>query len=102
MILPIVNFFHFSSRFERKYHVPTSPLLSLQWWRICLDEAQIVGGATTEVANMAQKLASVHRWAISGTPAQRGLSGTVNRSNCNLRLKQKQRVNSLFIFFIFF
>ncbi|XP_044732242.1 E3 ubiquitin-protein ligase SHPRH [Chrysoperla carnea] len=62
-----------SMRFEKKYHVGTSPLLSLEWWRICLDEAQLVEGATSNVANMARKLNAVHKWAVSGTPAQRGI-----------------------------
>ena len=47
-----------------------SPLLSIQFWRICLDEAQMVEGATTRAAEMVRKLDSLHRWCVTGTPIQ--------------------------------
>jgi hypothetical protein len=50
-----------------------SLLLRFQWWRICLDEAQEVENSTTKAAEMALKLSTVHRWAVTGTPVHRGL-----------------------------
>lgn len=32
------------------------------WWRVALDEAQMVGSGLGAVATMAQRLSSVHRW----------------------------------------
>lgn len=52
--------------------IPT-PLTRLWWWRVCLDEAQMVESSTAKAAEMASKLAARHRWCITGTPLSRGL-----------------------------
>jgi SNF2 family DNA or RNA helicase len=58
---------------QRKiYRVVPSPLLSINWWRICLDEAQRVETPTAASAKMALKLYAEHRWCVSGTPVGRG------------------------------
>ena len=49
-----------------------SPLLSLQWWRVVIDEAQMVESGTAKAAAMALRLHARHRWAVSGTPMGRG------------------------------
>ena len=41
--------------------IPT-PLTRLRWWRVCLDEAQMVESTTAKAAEMALKLQTVHRW----------------------------------------
>ena len=58
-------------RAPRKYHLPKSPLAKLQFWRVCLDEAQMVESTTANAAEMAQKLRAVNRWAVTGTPIGR-------------------------------
>ena len=68
-----------SSRAERSrrvaptYMPPTSPLLAVQFWRLCLDEAQMVEGSTTRAAEMARKFRAVHRWCVTGTPIQKSI-----------------------------
>ncbi|KAA6428442.1 MAG: hypothetical protein FRX49_01318, partial [Trebouxia sp. A1-2] len=57
-----------SLRRAKKYVVPESPLLSVSWWRVVLDEAQMVGTGLSSVAVMAGRLHSTHRWAVTGTP----------------------------------
>lgn len=42
------------------------------WWRVALDEAQMVGVGFSAVAVMACRLSSVHRWCVTGTPIGTG------------------------------
>ena len=52
--------------------IPTA-LTRLRWWRVCLDEAQMVDNPSSPVSAMAAHLRAVHRWAITGTPMSHGL-----------------------------
>lgn len=61
-----------AQRKRKRYRVVPSPLLKIQWWRVCLDEAQRVETPTAKSAQMALKLSAVHRWCVSGTPVGRG------------------------------
>ncbi|TKA64227.1 hypothetical protein B0A55_11542, partial [Friedmanniomyces simplex] len=54
-------------RFDRK----RSPLVQIQWWRICLDEAQMVESGVTAAARVACRLPRIHSWAVSGTPLRK-------------------------------
>ncbi|XP_061700946.1 E3 ubiquitin-protein ligase SHPRH isoform X3 [Syngnathoides biaculeatus] len=60
-------------RNQKRYMAVPSPLVAVEWWRVCLDEAQMVECPTAKAAEMALRLASVNRWCVSGTPVQRGL-----------------------------
>ncbi|KAM3871435.1 E3 ubiquitin-protein ligase SHPRH [Diretmus argenteus] len=60
-------------RNQKRYMAVPSPLVAVEWWRVCLDEAQMVECTTAKAAEMALRLASVNRWCVSGTPVQRGL-----------------------------
>ena len=63
-----------SSRHSKRYAVTPTPLTQVVWWRICLDEAQLVdGGSVTKAADMASRLVGVNRWCVSGTPFSRGI-----------------------------
>ena len=57
-------------RAESTAHL-VSPLLSLEWWRVVIDEAQMVESGTAKAAAMALRLHAVNRWAVSGTPMGR-------------------------------
>ncbi len=59
-------------RRRKKYRVVPSPLLSIHFWRVCIDEAQRVETTTTKAAKMALKLNADHFWAVSGTPIGHG------------------------------
>ncbi|KAL4857890.1 E3 ubiquitin-protein ligase [Chlorella vulgaris] len=60
-------------RGRKKYHIMPTPLTRLRWWRVCLDEAQMVESSTAKAAKMAMQLEAVHRWCVTGTPMSRGL-----------------------------
>ncbi|XP_076948485.1 uncharacterized protein LOC143620741 [Bidens hawaiensis] len=57
-------------RYQKKYPVVPTLLTRIFWWRLCLDEAQMVEGKTT-ATEMAMRLHAMYRWCITGTPIQR-------------------------------
>lgn len=65
----------FSLRHQRKYSAPKSSLTRVKWWRLCLDEAQTVETPTSKVSEMAKKLMAEFRWAVTGTPISKEISG---------------------------
>lgn len=58
----------------RKYERKRSPLVLLDWWRVCLDEAQMVESGVSAAARVACRLPRVHSWAVSGTPLKKNLA----------------------------
>ncbi|QCE00806.1 E3 ubiquitin-protein ligase SHPRH [Vigna unguiculata] len=60
-------------RFQKRYPVIPTLLTRIYWWRVCLDEAQMVESNTTASTEMALRLHSKYRWCITGTPIQRKL-----------------------------
>lgn len=51
-------------KFERK----RSPLVQIFWFRVCLDEAQMVEPGVTAAAKVARRLNRQHSWCVTGTP----------------------------------
>ena len=45
---------------KRFMNVP-SPLICIEWWRVCLDEAQMVHNTTSNCAEMANRLEAINR-----------------------------------------
>ncbi|XP_017135922.1 E3 ubiquitin-protein ligase SHPRH isoform X1 [Drosophila miranda] len=54
-------------RHQQRYMRPSCPLLMVNWWRVCLDEAQMVESTTSHAAEMVRMLPAVNRWAVTGT-----------------------------------
>lgn len=59
-----------SRRHERVYERQISPLVKMLWWRVCLDEAQMIESGVTQAAAVARVLPRVNAWAITGTPVK--------------------------------
>ena len=53
---------------KNNYTAIQSPLLHCEWWRIVLDEAQMVRSITSVPAKLVSKLYRVHAWCSSGSP----------------------------------
>ncbi|KAL0316994.1 UNVERIFIED_CONTAM: E3 ubiquitin-protein ligase SHPRH [Sesamum angustifolium] len=60
-------------RYKKRYPVVPTLLTRVFWWRICLDEAQMVEGNAAAATELALRLHAKHRWCITGTPIQRKL-----------------------------
>ncbi|CAN1138472.1 E3 ubiquitin-protein ligase SHPRH [Linum perenne] len=60
-------------RFQKRYPVIPTRLTRIFWWRLCLDEAQMVESNGAAATEMALRLSAKHRWCVTGTPIQRKL-----------------------------
>ncbi|KXT00986.1 hypothetical protein AC578_8198 [Pseudocercospora eumusae] len=58
-------------RHARRHERRRSPLVQIEWWRVVLDEAQMVESGVTAAARVACRLPRVHSWAVSGTPLRK-------------------------------
>ncbi|KAF8938446.1 SNF2 family N-terminal domain-containing protein [Dissophora ornata] len=68
------NRFDRPRRHERQYIPRKSPFILIDWWRVCLDEAQMIEGASvSQAAAMTFLIPRVMSWAISGTPIRRNV-----------------------------
>jgi E3 ubiquitin-protein ligase SHPRH len=61
------------TRGERVRRRLKSPLVQLSWWRVCVDEAQMVEDWKTNTATVARLIPRVNAWAITGTPVKGGV-----------------------------
>ncbi|KNA96185.1 hypothetical protein FOXG_01479 [Fusarium oxysporum f. sp. lycopersici 4287] len=59
-----------SRRHARVYDRPRSPLVQISWWRVCLDEAQMIESGYSQAAKVARVLPRINAWGITGTPVK--------------------------------
>ncbi|KAI5289470.1 hypothetical protein KEM52_000779, partial [Ascosphaera acerosa] len=60
-------------RHKKKNPLRRSPLVQISWWRVCLDEAQMVESGVTQCARVARLIPRVNAWAVTGTPLRKDL-----------------------------
>ncbi|MCJ1471859.1 hypothetical protein MMC13_000500 [Lambiella insularis] len=58
-------------RHGKKYERRQSPLVRIDWWRVVLDECQMVESGISNAARVAQLVPRQNAWAVSGTPLKR-------------------------------
>lgn len=62
-----------SLRKKKRHMTLSSPLTMIKFWRVCLDEAQMVETPTNQCTKMVKTLTTTHRWAITGTPIEKSI-----------------------------
>ncbi|OAL49207.1 hypothetical protein IQ07DRAFT_569576 [Pyrenochaeta sp. DS3sAY3a] len=60
-------------RNQKRYKRRESPLVGISWWRVCLDEAQMVESGVSQAATVARIIPRCNAWAVSGTPLQKNV-----------------------------
>lgn len=50
-----------------------SPLMKIQFWRVVLDEVQMVSGGISNAARVAKLIPRVHAWGVTGTPVKKDM-----------------------------
>jgi E3 ubiquitin-protein ligase SHPRH len=60
-------------RHTQKYTPRRSPLVLINWWRVCLDEAQMIESGVSQAARVARLIPRVNAWAVSGTPLKKNV-----------------------------
>ena len=57
-------------RHEKVYARRLSPLTQTTWWRVVLDEAQMIESGVSNAAKVAQMIPRINSWCVSGTPVR--------------------------------
>ena len=60
-------------RHKKQYAPRRSPLVKLLWWRVCLDEAQMIESGVSNAATVARRIPRFNAWAITGTPMKKDI-----------------------------
>ncbi|KAL6706907.1 hypothetical protein ACN47E_005050 [Coniothyrium glycines] len=60
-----------SFRHGKRHERRNSPLVSISWWRVCLDEAQMVESGVSQAATVARIIPRCNAWAVTGTPLRK-------------------------------
>ncbi|KAL8849256.1 MAG: hypothetical protein Q9221_005726 [Calogaya cf. arnoldii] len=58
-------------RNQKKYERTLSPLMQRKWWRVVLDEAQMIESGVSNAAKVAQLIPRHNAWCVSGTPVKK-------------------------------
>lgn len=58
-------------RNKQVYKPKRSPLVEISWWRVCLDEAQMIESGVGNSAIVAREIPRVNAWCVTGTPVRK-------------------------------
>lgn len=62
-----------SLRHEKRFEPRKTPLIRISWWRVCLDEAQMIESGVSNAAKVARLIPRQNAWAVTGTPLRRNI-----------------------------
>jgi E3 ubiquitin-protein ligase SHPRH len=62
-------------RVPRKYHRAKSPLVQISWWRVCMDEAQMIESGVSKAGTVARIIPRINAWGVTGTPVRDKVDG---------------------------
>jgi E3 ubiquitin-protein ligase SHPRH len=60
-------------RHAKRFVTPKSPLVRISWWRVCLDEAQMIESGVSNAAQVARLVPRINAWAVTGTPIRKDM-----------------------------
>ncbi|KAJ5385314.1 Zinc finger RING-type [Penicillium concentricum] len=60
-------------RHEKRFVQRKTPLVRIAWWRVCLDEAQMIESGVSNAAKVARLIPREIAWAVTGTPLRRNI-----------------------------
>lgn len=60
-------------RHEKKFETRKTPLVQISWWRVCLDEAQMIESGVSNAARVARLIPRKNAWAVTGTPLRKDI-----------------------------
>ncbi|KAJ5947017.1 hypothetical protein N7466_000032 [Penicillium verhagenii] len=60
-------------RHQKRFEPRKSPLVRISWWRVCLDEAQMIESGVSNAAKVARLIPRINAWAVTGTPLRRNI-----------------------------
>lgn len=60
-------------RHEKRFEQRKTPLVRISWWRVCLDEAQMVESGVSHAAQVARMIPRENAWAVTGTPLRKNI-----------------------------
>ncbi|KAI9674527.1 MAG: hypothetical protein M1817_001865 [Caeruleum heppii] len=58
-------------RHPKRFLPRQCPLIKISWWRICLDEAQMIESGVSNASTVARLIPRENAWAITGTPVRK-------------------------------
>jgi E3 ubiquitin-protein ligase SHPRH len=61
-------------RHEKRFEARKSPLVKISWWRVCLDEAQMIESGVSNAAKVARLIPRQMAWAVTGTPLRKDIT----------------------------
>ncbi|KAB8216124.1 proteasome stabiliser-domain-containing protein [Aspergillus novoparasiticus] len=61
-------------RHKKRFEPRITPLVRISWWRVCIDEAQMIESGVSNAARVARLIPRQNAWAVTGTPLRKDIS----------------------------